>query len=269
MGAQHEDFIMSGHPASRDHRTRAAAVVLAVAVSIAIPAVQAIGRIGLSPAQFAAQGDATLRAAPYAFGVWALIYIGLIAFAVYQCRGSVRRSALMDAVGWPAAAGILGCGLWILVSAANLQWLSILVLMASAASLITGLGRARTARASAALADRLLALWPLFLLTGWLTVASALNIVTVLTAQGVISPAIAWAVGAILATLVVAAALGWRLASAVYLAPIAWGLIGVAVAERLQPLTAGAAASAAAVLVLEAVWLARRPLPRLAASAGI
>ena len=141
---------MTENQTARDHKARAAAVALAVAASIAIPAAQALGKIGLSPAQFAAQGDATLRAAPYAFAIWSVIYIGLIAFAAYQCRASVRRSALMDAVAWPAAAGILGCGLWILVSAANLQWLSILVLTSSAASLVTGLGLAREASAAPA-----------------------------------------------------------------------------------------------------------------------
>ena len=243
---------------TRDHRGRAAAVAFSVAASIAIPAVQAIGHFGLSPADFAALGDGTLRAAPYAFAIWSLIYLGLVAFAIHQFRPSVRRSALMDAVGWPAAAGILGCGLWIVVSAANLQWLSIVVLAASAASLIVGLLLAREATAATGRADRLLVECPLLLLSGWLTIASALNIVTVMTAQGVIAPSVVWAAAAILATGAVASVLGWRLSSAVYLAPIAWGLIGVVVAEGDRPIVAGVAGLAAFVLILEGLWLARR-----------
>ncbi len=247
---------------TEDHLGRASAVAFSVLAAIAIPAWQAIGHFGLSAAQFSAQGDQTLKAAPYAFAIWSVIYLGLVAFAIHQLRRAVRRSALMDKMAWPAAAGTFGCGLWIIASALNLQWLSVVVILASAASLIVGLLRAPTELSQS---DKLLVIGPLTLLAGWLTVATGLNLVTVLTAQGWIGPTLTltWASGAILVVIAIGALIGWRLMTAVYVAPVAWGLIGVAVAERGEPILPILAVAGALALALEAVLAARRePAPK-------
>lgn len=240
---------------AHDHFGRAAAIGLSVIAAIAIPAWQIIGHVGLSAAQFSAQGDQTLRAAPYAFSIWSIIYIGLVAFAIYQFRPGVRRSGLMNRVGWPAAAGILGCGLWIIASALNLQWLSVAVIVASTASLIGGL---LAAPRTLSRAERLWIIAPLTLLAGWLTIASGLNLVTVLTAQGWITPSVVWAAAAIAAVLIVGALIGRRLVAPVYLAPIIWGLAAVAVAESGQIIVAGMAAAAALALAVEAAVVGRK-----------
>ena len=240
---------------ANDHLGRATAIALSVVAAIVIPAWQMIGRVGLTAAQFSAQGDQTLRAAPYAFGIWSIIYLGLVAFAIYQFRPGVRRSILMNRVGWPAAAGILGCGLWIIASAFNLQWLSVAVIVASTASLIGGLLAAPRATSRA---ERLWIIAPLTLLAGWLTIASGLNLITVLTAQGWITPSVVWAAGAILLVLIVGGLVGRRLVTPVYLAPIVWGLAGVAVAESGQHVVAGLAVAAAVVLAVEAAVVGRK-----------
>ncbi|HVY33914.1 MAG TPA: hypothetical protein VG960_05785 [Caulobacteraceae bacterium] len=240
---------------ANDHFGRAAAIGLSVLAAIAIPAWQNIAHVGLSAAQFSAQGDQTLRAAPYAFAIWSVIYIGLVAFAIYQFRSGVRRSVLMSRVGWPAAAGISGCGLWIIASAFNLQWLSVAVIVASTASLVGGL---LAAPRTLSRAERLWIIAPLTLLAGWLTIASGLNLVTVLTAQGWITPSVVWAAGAILLVLVVGGLVARRLVASVYLAPIIWGLAGVAVAESGQIVVAGLAVAAAVALAVEAVVVGRK-----------
>ncbi|MDP2011333.1 MAG: hypothetical protein Q8K11_14275, partial [Phenylobacterium sp.] len=100
---------------------------------------------------------------------------------------------------------------------------------------------------------------PLSLLAGWLTIASAINILTVLTAQGIIGPDLTWAVIGITVVLTVGGFIGWRLGSPVYLAPIAWGLIGVYVAEQAdKPVAAWLAAGAALALVAEALAMLRK-----------
>jgi hypothetical protein len=242
---------------SRDPLGRSIAVVLSVAAAIALPAWRFGAHVGMSAAEFSAKGDATLRAAPWAFGIWSLIYLGLIAYAIYQLAPTVRRSALLGRVGWLSAVGILGCGLWILASAFDQQWLSIAVILVAAGSVITALLRARALPELWSRAQRLLIIAPLALLAGWLTIASGLNIITVLTAQGVIQPSLAWGVGAVLAVLVVGSTIGRRLRLGLYLAPIAWGLTGVAAAERGTPILAAIAAASALVLAVQGVGLAR------------
>ncbi|MDO8325068.1 MAG: hypothetical protein Q7T23_19270 [Phenylobacterium sp.] len=237
---------------------RSLMVLLAVGVAIAIPAVQATQDIGLSAAEFAGQGNQTLRAAGYAFSIWGLIYLGLAVYALYQVSVA-PESPTLQVLAWPSAVAIAGCGAWILASAFNAQWLSVAIIVVSAATLIWGLMRARAAAPQPPTRDKLLIVWPLSLLAGWLTIASAINILTVLTAQGIISPALSWAVIGITVVLTVGGLVGWRLRSPVYLAPIAWGLIAVYVAEQAdKPVAAWLAAGAALVLVAEALAMLRK-----------
>ncbi|MBR7619477.1 hypothetical protein JKL49_08765 [Phenylobacterium sp. 20VBR1] len=237
---------------------RSLAVVLAVVAAIAIPAIQMTQHIGLSAAEFSGQGDQTLRAAGYAFSIWGLIYFGLAAYAIYQLTVAPETPTL-GAVAWPSVVTIAGCGAWILASAFNQQWLSVAIIVISAATMVAGLMRARADAPTPAFRDRLLIVWPLSLLAGWLTIASAINILTVLTAQGVIGPDLPWALIGVAAVLLVGGFVGWRLASAVYLVPIIWGLAGVYVAEQAdKPSAAWLAAGAALLLAVEALRLARR-----------
>lgn len=243
---------MSGKPLGRS-----LAVLLAVVAAIAIPALQATQNFGMTAQEFSSQGDQTLRAAGYAFSIWGLIYLGMAAYAVYQLTAA-PESPTLRAVAWPSVVAIAGCGAWLLASAFNQQWLSVAIILVSAGAMISGLMRARAAE-TPAFRDKLLIVWPLSLLAGWLTIASAINILTVLTAQGVIGPDLTWAVIGIAVVLTFGGFVGWRLRSPVYLAPIAWGLIGVYVAEQAdKPIAAWLAAGGALVLVAEAVAMLRR-----------
>lgn len=239
---------------------RALAVLVAVAFAIAAPVLQATLHLGLSQREFAADGAATLRAAGYAFSIWGLIYAGLIAYAVWQALPANRDRPLMAAVGWPAAVAITGCGAWIFASAADAKWLSVGIIVCSAVSLTVGLWRApRPARSDTR--DRLLVAWPLGLLAGWLTIASAINILTVLTAKGAITPDSA--IPAALCGVAVVGALALlvlnRTGLTAFGLPIAWGLVAVWVAETQKSAVAMTALLIAIVVAAYAVWtLGRR-----------
>jgi len=96
--------------------------------------------------------------------------------------------------------------------------------------------------------------WPLSLLTGWLTIASIVNLLTVLTSQGLIDPSAGpfWALGAVGIAALSALFITARTRLWTYPVPIAWGLIGVFFAGRTDgnDLVAFAALGAAAVIVI-------------------
>jgi hypothetical protein len=101
--------------------------------------------------------------------------------------------------------------------------------------------------------DRLMTVWPLALLAGWLTVAAPLNLITVATGNGLLPEVLSPTVWAILALVIVTAvALGatQRLRTIAYGLPIAWGLLGAFVAEQERNPTLAYVALAAAVAVL-------------------
>ena len=102
-------------------------------------------------------------------------------------------------------------------------------------------------------------LWPLGLLAGWLTIASALNLLTVLTAKGLISPpmALGWANGGIVVVAATALYVTSRTRLPAYPIPIAWGLAAVFVAERqAQPAIGWLALAAAVAVGAASIWAA-------------
>lgn len=236
-------------------------LLAAVAFAIGSPIAQALGDVGLSPAEFAREGDRTLRAAGYAFSIWGVIYAGLAAFAVYQALPRNRDDPLLQRIAGPAFVAIAGTGLWIWASAFDARWASVGIIVVSAAVLTVGLVRAARARAAHSLGTRAFVWWPLSLLAGWLTIASALNILTVLTAENLIDGAERAAAYAGVAVVLVVTLLVLRASRlAAYSIPIAWGLVAVWVAEQAsKPTVAPVALGAAGVIGAYAAWLALRP----------
>lgn len=228
---------------------RKAVVIAATAFAIASPALQSGLDWGQSPSQLSATGDETLRAAGYAFSIWGPIYAGLAAFAVWQATSRSDASVAVGRAAWPGAAANLGIGLWIWATAADQEWLTVALITASLGASVIALVRAGP---FAHRADRMLVGWPFAALAGWLTVAAAINVLTVLTERALVGPAAELPAGltGILAATIAAAAILARTRSMVYALPVAWGLVAVFVAERDDNLAAGIAALAAGALVL-------------------
>lgn len=249
---------------TRDQMTRRLVVLAAAAFAVLIPAVQGLADLGLSQAEFAADGNQTLRVAGYAFSIWGLIYLGLIAYALRQALPQTGESAFLGRFGWPSATAFVGIGLWIVVAAMNLKAASVVIIFASLLALLVpfllNAGLVRTLGASER--DRWLGVWPLAALTGWLTIASPLNLITVATAYealpSILSPT-GWAVAAVLVTSLVAVAVTARIRTLAYPLPIAWGLIGAFVAEQERnPTLAFTALAAALAIVVAGVILVFR-----------
>ncbi|MEO6338607.1 MAG: hypothetical protein ABIO39_01100 [Caulobacteraceae bacterium] len=247
------------NPTAAKPALRTVAVVLAVAAAVLIPVVQMTQGLGLSQRDFAADGDSTLRAAGYAFSIWGVIYAGLIAYAVYQALPSTAETPLLHLFGWPSAVATLGCGLWIAAAAADAKWATVAIIFTSAGALLRPLLQRSAYLAVAEGRDRRFVLWPLGLLAGWLTIASALNLLTVLTAEGLIPPlmVLGWANGGIVVVAATALYVTGRTRLPAYPIPIAWGLAAVFVAERQAQPTVGWLALAAAIAVAVAsIWAA-------------
>lgn len=239
---------------------RTALVVAAVAFAIGAPAFQAMTDFGLSPSEFSSKGDETLRAAGYAFSIWGVIYAGLAFYAVWQALPRTAESPLLRAVAWPSIVGIAGCGLWILVSAQDWRWASVAVILVSAAAIIAALWRAAPERAFYPEGSRA-ALWPLGLLGGWLTAASALNVLTSATADGLIGAgqATAAAIVGLAAVVAIAGGVLVRTRSLPYALAIVWALVAVGVAEQNNgPVVLVGAFCAASVVGLMLVLRRRR-----------
>ncbi len=172
-----------------------------------------------------------------AFSIWSVIYLGLIAYAVWQALPRQRASERQRRMGWPIAVTMVLNGLWLVAARFGTLFLTVVVIVL----LLIALGWAfRTAvltrdpRGGAV--DSVLIDGVTGLHLGWVTLATVANTAAWLTT--IVPPAWENAASAIgVAVLVVVALIGlaiawrsdWRVAPALALA---WGLSWLAV-ERL------------------------------------
>lgn len=247
--------------------TRRLIVLSAAIFAVVIGQTQVLLGWGQSPAEFSADGDSTLRVAGYAFAIWGVIYLWLLVYAVRQILPQTGESLLIHRLGWPSVAGLLGIGWWVVAAAFDQEAATVVLIFGSLAVLLVPL----LANAGAIRAlprfdrDRLMTVWPLTLLAGWLTVAAPLNLITVATGEealpAMLSPT-AWAILAIVVVAAVALGATLRLRTLSYGLPIAWGLLGAFVAEQQRnPMLAYVALAAAVAVLVGAIILTFRLRP--------
>lgn len=247
--------------------TRRLIVLAATIFAIVIGYSQTAIGWGQSPAEFAADSDATLKVAPYAFAIWGIIYLGLLVHAVRQVLPQTGESEMISRFGWPSIVALLGIGWWIVASAFDWELMTIVLIFGSAAALVIPL--LRNADRIRLLApgdrDRWMTIMPLSLLAGWLTIASPVNLLTVLTGNGDL-PAVLPPTGWALLAGACAAALGlfvcWKTRLLSYPLPIAWGLLGAFVAEQERnPALAFPILGLSVLTLLGGLWLSLRLRP--------
>lgn len=244
--------------------TRRLIVLASVLFAVLIGRVPALFGWGLSPAEFSAGGDDTLRVAGYAFAIWGVIYTWLLVYAVRQALPQTGESLLINRLGWPSVVAQLGIGWWVVAAALDWEAATVVLIFTALAALLIPLllnaGEIRALRRGDR--DRWMTVWPLTLLAGWLTVAAPLNLITVATSNdalpGMLAPT-SWAILAIVVVTVVALGVTVRLRTLAYGLPIAWGLLGAFVAEQDgNPMLAYAALAAAVAVLVGAIVLTFR-----------
>ncbi|HEY9290083.1 MAG TPA: TspO/MBR family protein, partial [Microlunatus sp.] len=167
--------------------TRQLVVVSCAVLAVAASAVGS-GAFGGTPIQQVSGGalaaDAT-RIAPAgpAFSIWSIIYLGLVALAVWQLLPAHREDRRQRRVGYPIAASMLLNAAWILSVQFDLLLLSVPVIIALLAVLgwiFAALLRERPS----ALVEAIVVDGTIGLYLGWVCVATAANITAVLVAVG-------------------------------------------------------------------------------------
>lgn len=254
--------------------TRRLLVLASALFAVVIGQAQIFIGWGQSPAAFAADSDATLRVAGYAFAIWGIIYGWLLVYAVRQAMPATPATPLLKALGWPSVGALLAIGVWIV--AAALDWETSTIVLIFGALLVLLIPLWANAGAIRALprrdGDRWMTVWPLTLLAGWLTVAAPVNLLTVVTGNGdlpSVLPPTVWAILAVATVGVVALTVTARLRILAYALPVSWGLMGVYTAEqsRNPPLALTAMVVAIAVLA-GAILLVLRHRPAGSAADG-
>jgi len=234
----------ASRPAPSSDTARATAVVVSAVVAL-VGGFLGSGAVVGTPIDQAAGGalsaSATLVApAGPAFGIWSVIYAGLLALAVHQLLPSQRRDARQRATGWWVVASLLLNAAWILTAQAGSVTGALVVIAALLAVLVVAFVRLRTASPDRRRGTRSASPLQLVLLDGvvglylgWVSIAAVANAAAALAAGGLpVTGALATALAVVV--LAVAAGVGWLLAVGGQgrVAPalsLAWGLSWIAV----------------------------------------
>ncbi len=221
----------------------------------------------LSNGSMSARHPTLLTPAGYAFSIWGIIFLGLVVYTVWQLLPRQQAARLPREINPLLTLTVLATTAWTLVFSYELISMSLTVMLFIALFLAQAYGRARRL-----VLMQMAPSWPVWFLSlylGWIMLATVLNFIFGLRdGFGVSWSAEASRLGCY-ALLLVAAGLGtglaWRNQDARLPLPIAWGLVGIWVAQRAsQPGLATAALGAAIVLLVgagAAGWQRRRQLP--------
>ncbi|KEF35344.1 MULTISPECIES: tryptophan-rich sensory protein [Deinococcus] len=195
------------------------------------------------------------------FAIWGVIFLGLLAFAVYQALPA-QRGPRLDRLFWPfLLSNLLNVG-WLLAFQSLNIGLSVLVMLGLLGSLIWLYLEVRGLPPQGA--EGLTLRLPTSLYLGWISVATIANVTAWLVSRGVTAglaglSAPAWS--AVL--LLVAAGLGAfflvRFRDYAYGAVLLWAFYGVYAARPDVTAVALGVAASAALVVLSAVAATRRP----------
>ena len=195
---------------------------------------------GFAPDLFGATNDVGAAVEPYrtplvpagwAFAIWGLLYLGCFVFAVFHALR--RHEPGMARVGWLAALAFLGNAVWVLhqptygPGLVSFLGLEVLAMLAISAAFLT-------LKVDHAGFFQKLSFGGLWALAGWLTIASpaGLSLALVFSFGWDLSPAPTDAVLPIVVCwLPIAWGLTWFARRWFFIAPIVWGLYGVAMAN--------------------------------------
>ena len=195
--------------------------------------------------------------AGYVFSIWGIIYIGWIAFLIYQFQASQKESPRLRRLGHLFALSNLANAAWLFAWHYNLFGLSVLVMLTLLGLLIASYLRLDVNRTLATNLERWCVDIPFSLYLGWITVATVANIADWLylvewNVFGISEQA--WAV----LMLAVAAVLGLLMAllrrDAAYLFVLVWAFIGIAVKQTSAPMVVVSAWVAATLMLGSAVY---------------
>ena len=203
--------------------------------------------------------------AGYVFSIWGLIYIGLIAFTIFQALPAQRANPRMRAIGW----------VYVLSSAANIAWLffwhynifalTIVAMLVLLGALITIYLRLGTGRKNVPPLEHWMSRIPFSIYLGWITVATIANATDVIYLTGwngaPLTPEI-WTVILLAAALLITATLLFTRRDVAYALVIIWATYGIAVKQSAAALVPTAAIATAALVALLVVLTLLRLTPK-------
>jgi hypothetical protein len=247
---------------SRD-RLRQVVIIIALASMLVINYLSnALPINGMTPGDISDRFPVRFTPAGYVFAIWSMIYLGLIAYAVYQALPSQRDNPRLRAIGWPFVLTCIANSSWIFAWHYGFFPLSLGLMLVLLGGLIAIYLRLLPAYTTVSAGERWSTLIPFRIYLGWITVATIANTTIVLYDQGWRGAPLnepLWAAIMIVVAALVGFVFALKLGDAAYTLVLVWAFFGIYVRQIDDPLVAYTAAVLAIPLALSAVYTGVQP----------
>jgi hypothetical protein len=159
-------------------------VILVIAVNYVS---QALRLNDTTIGEISKQYDNLFTPASYAFAIWGIIFLGLLAYGIFQVRRaffSDKPSTFIEQTGyWFILTNVLN-SLWVIAFVYDYTGVSVLIMLGILFSLIKIILNTKMERWDAPKSTIAFVWWPICLYSGWIAVATIANISAYLTKIG-------------------------------------------------------------------------------------
>lgn len=201
--------------------------------------------------------DVLFTPAGYVFSIWGVIYLGLIAFVIYQILPAQRNSDLIDKVGIYFILSNLANVGWIFAWHYEIFFLSLILMLTILYSLLKIYLNLDIDLVKVSSGARLSVFVPFSLYTGWISIATIANVTIFLESIGWSGFGLSdvfWFVIVMVTGIVVLSQVLAKRHDLVYGAVFVWAFIGIAVKNGAVPTASTISWIAVVLVILLVVW---------------
>ena len=157
-------------------KIRQIAVIVSILLTIVVNTLaNALPLNGQNTGEISDRFDVYFTPAGYVFSIWGLIYIGLIAYAIFQALPSQRENPRLRAIGWWVVIGSIANTAWIFLWHYEVFPITLIAMLVLLLSLIITYLKLGVSRVKVSTAEKLAAHLPFSIYLGWITVATVAN----------------------------------------------------------------------------------------------
>jgi len=247
---------------NRDTIRQVLVVLGVIAVIVVNILANALPLNGLNTGEISDRFDIYFVPAGYVFSIWLLIYLGLMAYAIFQALPAQKENPRLRSIGYLFLLSCLANIIWLFlwhyeVFLFTLVAMLILLLSLIAIYLRLDVGRVRVSRG-----EKWFVHIPFSVYLGWISVATIANASQLLYYLGWngwgIPPEI-WAVIMLAVGVILSAAMSLTRADIAYSLVLIWAYVGIAVAQAGTPVVVASAwIGAGLILVLLVIGVVRK-----------
>lgn len=233
---------------------RQISVVVALIIMIAVNVMSnALPFNGLTAPEIADIFDVYFVPAGYVFSIWSVIYLGLIAYAIFQLLPAQRENPRLRQTGSWFVLSCAANSIWLVLWHYGYFGLSVLAMLTLLISLIVIYQRLGVGRQDVPSGERWFVHLPFSVYLGWITVATIANITAFLDYVNWngfgISPEI-WTFIILVVAIAIAGLMAFTRQDIAYLLVLIWAFVGIGAEQSDTAQVANAAYFAAAIVTI-------------------